>query len=125
MCVCIALCTIVAHNIAQNGPDNFPPYPKPQSNSNRHQHATHSFVNGSEHRPCNADGANHRSAEAAAFGTSRRRPRGIVSFRLGRRDDVVTARRKTKGVRRTPRQQLAVKRRLLINTLHVDATAVL
>jgi len=24
--VCIALCTIVAHNIAQNRPDNFPPY---------------------------------------------------------------------------------------------------
>jgi len=27
MCVCIALRTIVAHNIAQNRPDNFPPYP--------------------------------------------------------------------------------------------------
>ena len=27
MCVCIALCTIVAHNIAQNRPDNFPSYP--------------------------------------------------------------------------------------------------
>ena len=27
ICVCIALCTIVAHNIAQNRPDNFPPYP--------------------------------------------------------------------------------------------------
>ena len=26
-CVCIALCTIVAHNIAQNRPDSFPPYP--------------------------------------------------------------------------------------------------
>jgi len=28
MCVCIALCTIVAlaHNIAQNRPDNFPSY---------------------------------------------------------------------------------------------------
>jgi len=25
--VCIALCTIVAHNIAQNRPDNFPLYP--------------------------------------------------------------------------------------------------
>jgi len=25
--VCIALCTTVAHNIAQNRPDNFPPYP--------------------------------------------------------------------------------------------------
>jgi len=25
--VCIELCTIVAHNIAQNRPDNFPPYP--------------------------------------------------------------------------------------------------
>ena len=24
VCVCIALCTIVAHNIAQNKPDNFP-----------------------------------------------------------------------------------------------------
>jgi len=27
ICVCIALCTIVAHNIAQKKPDNFPPYP--------------------------------------------------------------------------------------------------
>jgi len=26
MCVCIALCTIVAHNTAQNRPDNFPSY---------------------------------------------------------------------------------------------------
>jgi len=26
ICVCIALCTIVAHNIAQNRPDNFPSY---------------------------------------------------------------------------------------------------
>ena len=26
-CVCIALCTIVAHNITQNRPDSFPPYP--------------------------------------------------------------------------------------------------
>ena len=27
ICVCIALCTIVAHNIAQNRPDSFPPNP--------------------------------------------------------------------------------------------------
>jgi len=27
ICVCITLCTIVAHNIAQNRPDNFPSYP--------------------------------------------------------------------------------------------------
>jgi len=27
ICVCIALCTIVAHNIAENRPDSFPPYP--------------------------------------------------------------------------------------------------
>jgi len=27
MCVCIALWAIVVHNIAQNRPDNFPPYP--------------------------------------------------------------------------------------------------
>jgi len=27
ICVCIALCTIVAHNIAQKRPDNFPSYP--------------------------------------------------------------------------------------------------
>jgi len=27
MCECIALCTIVAHNIAQNRPDNFPSCP--------------------------------------------------------------------------------------------------
>jgi len=25
--VCIALCTSLAHNTAQNGPDNFPSYP--------------------------------------------------------------------------------------------------
>jgi len=27
ICVCIALCTIIAHNIARNRPDNFPSYP--------------------------------------------------------------------------------------------------
>jgi len=27
ICVCIALCTIVVHNIAQNRPDNIPSYP--------------------------------------------------------------------------------------------------
>ena len=27
ICVCIALCTIFPHNIAQNRPDSFPPYP--------------------------------------------------------------------------------------------------
>jgi len=27
ICVCTALCTTVAHNIAQNRPDSFPPYP--------------------------------------------------------------------------------------------------
>ena len=27
ICVCIALCTTVAHNIAQNRPDSFSPYP--------------------------------------------------------------------------------------------------
>ena len=27
ICVCITLCTIVAHNIAQNRPDNVPSYP--------------------------------------------------------------------------------------------------
>ena len=27
ICVCIALCTIVAHSIAQNRPDSFSPYP--------------------------------------------------------------------------------------------------
>jgi len=27
ICVCIALCTIAAHNIAQNRPDSFPSYP--------------------------------------------------------------------------------------------------
>ena len=30
--MCIALCTIVAHSIAQNKPDNFPSYPP----DNRH-----------------------------------------------------------------------------------------
>jgi len=28
ICVCIALCTTVAHNTAQNRPDNFPSYPQ-------------------------------------------------------------------------------------------------
>jgi len=27
ICVCIALCTTVAHNIGRNRPDNFPSYP--------------------------------------------------------------------------------------------------
>ena len=27
ICVCIALCTVIAHNTAQNRPDNFPSYP--------------------------------------------------------------------------------------------------
>ena len=27
ICVCIALCTVIAHNPAQNRPDNFPSYP--------------------------------------------------------------------------------------------------
>jgi len=27
ICVCSSLCTIVAHNIAQNRPDSFPAYP--------------------------------------------------------------------------------------------------
>jgi len=27
ICMCIALCTIIAHNIAQNRLDNFPSYP--------------------------------------------------------------------------------------------------
>ena len=27
ICVCIALCTTAAHNIAQKRPDNFPSYP--------------------------------------------------------------------------------------------------
>ena len=31
MCVCIALCTIVAHDVAQNRPDNIPSYPHRQS----------------------------------------------------------------------------------------------
>jgi len=34
ICVCIGLCTIVAHNIAQNRPDSFPPYPP----DNHHSH---------------------------------------------------------------------------------------
>jgi len=33
ICVCIALCTIVAHNIAQNRPANFPPYPSDNHHS--------------------------------------------------------------------------------------------
>jgi len=33
ICVCIALCTIVAHNIAQNRPDSFSPYPRDDHHS--------------------------------------------------------------------------------------------
>jgi len=33
ICMCIALCTIVAHNIAQNRPDSFPSYPPHNQNS--------------------------------------------------------------------------------------------
>jgi len=33
ICVCIALYTIVAHNIAQNRPDSFPPYPPDDQHS--------------------------------------------------------------------------------------------
>ena len=35
ICVCIALCIIVAHNFAQNRPDNFPSYPP---DNHRYQH---------------------------------------------------------------------------------------
>ena len=40
ICVCIALCTIVAYNTAQNRPDNFPSYPPDNHQSN----LTHSLV---------------------------------------------------------------------------------
>jgi len=36
-CVCIALCTIVAHNIAQNRPDSFPPYPPDEGKGENYQ----------------------------------------------------------------------------------------
>jgi len=44
VCVCIALYTIVAHNIAQNRPDNFPSYP-PDNKLNMMQESTHAPVN--------------------------------------------------------------------------------
>jgi len=34
ICVCIALCTTIAHNTAQNRPNNFPSYP-PKEFENR------------------------------------------------------------------------------------------
>ena len=46
ICVCIALCTIVAHNTAQNRPDNFPSCPpdlrrdEPSSTNNIHIYKT-------------------------------------------------------------------------------------
>ena len=55
ICVCIALRTIVAHNIAQNRPDNFPSYPP----DNHHcsddvylREALNTSDNGSSHYPC-------------------------------------------------------------------------
>ena len=38
ICVCIALCTIVAHNIAQNRPDSFPSCPSDNLESCRKVH---------------------------------------------------------------------------------------
>jgi len=55
ICVYIALCTIVAHNIAQNRPDNFPPYPPDNHHysddvylreGGRHTHKQHQFTIG-------------------------------------------------------------------------------
>jgi len=40
ICVCIALCTIVAHNIAQNRPDSFPPYPPANHHSSNDVYLT-------------------------------------------------------------------------------------
>jgi len=38
ICVCLALCTIiVAHNIAQNRPDSFPPYPPDNQDTRTNQ----------------------------------------------------------------------------------------
>ena len=41
ICVCIALCTTVVHNIARNRPDNFPSYPpNNHQTQSRHSHET-------------------------------------------------------------------------------------
>jgi len=48
ICVCIALCTIVAHNIAQNRPDSFPPYPPDDHHSSDDVYAS---TNGEQPRP--------------------------------------------------------------------------
>jgi len=41
ICVCITLCTIVAHNIAQNRTDSFPPYPPDNGGGLLFQSQTH------------------------------------------------------------------------------------
>ena len=46
ICVCIALCTNVAHNIAQNRPDSFPPYPPDDHHSSDDVYLTERVVNG-------------------------------------------------------------------------------
>ena len=41
ICVCIALCTIVAHNTAQNRPDNFPSFYR----SDNHHRSDDDYLN--------------------------------------------------------------------------------
>jgi len=40
ICMCIALCTIVKHNIAQNRPDNFPSYPPDNQHCSDNHHSS-------------------------------------------------------------------------------------
>ena len=54
ICVCIALCTIVAHNIAQNRPDNFPSYPP--DNHKSQQKLVISYSQGTESTTKNQPG---------------------------------------------------------------------
>jgi len=44
ICVCIALCTIVAHNIAPNRPDSFPPYPPDRYYGNPMQEESNDYT---------------------------------------------------------------------------------
>ena len=64
ICVCIALCTIVAHNIAQNRPDNFPSYPP----HNRHCSDDVYLREGERCTPLRTDGRTdgHKARRCAA-----------------------------------------------------------
>jgi len=58
ICVCIALCTIVAHNIAQNRPDSFPPYPPDKTACDRETNTSQKQMRSRHGVKCAKKGAN-------------------------------------------------------------------